>query len=188
MRNPYSTTQIRTIVHGSLAQALFRPDGDITADATLVGDLGMDSLAFVAFRYELEERLGVTLPTERPLDLLAEVVGDPRLVQNDGELTELAAAALQGSAFHYSAAQVRTGMGIYDVAAATTVDNWVHFCHGLFNHLPRTCPNCGHGEARVTEKGRAVCDECESFLFPRDGDTAFFIELPTILRSLQVPA
>ncbi|KUL53973.1 hypothetical protein ADL22_03445 [Streptomyces sp. NRRL F-4489] len=171
MQNPYQAEQIHDIVREGLAQVLGTGADEITPDATLVGDLGAESLDLVEFRFEMETKLGVALPKSNVLDQLANALGgSERLYDERGGITELAAEVLRRSAFDYTAEQVHAGLRPYEVAAAATSANWAAFTHAIFDHLPENCTECGADKAELAVSGKAVCAGCGAALEAATGD------------------
>ncbi|MEK2476525.1 acyl carrier protein [Streptomyces noursei] len=171
MQNPYRAEQIHDIVREGLAQVLGTGVDEITADATLVADLGAESLDLVEFRFEMETKLGVALPKSNVLDQLATTLGgSEQLYDERGGITELAAEVLRRSAFGYSAEQVHAGQRPYEVAAAATSAHWAAFTHAIFDHLPENCTECGADKAEPAASGKAICAGCGAALEAATGD------------------
>ncbi|GGU66397.1 hypothetical protein GCM10010211_34450 [Streptomyces albospinus] len=171
MQNPFEAAQIHEIVREGLAQVLGSSVDEITPDATLVADLGAESLDLVEFRFEMETKLGVALPKSNVLDLLATALGgSEQLYDERGGISELAAEVLRRSAFGYSEEQVHAGMRPYEVAAAATSAHWASFTHAIFDHLPATCTECGADKAELAVSGKAVCAGCGAALEAATGD------------------
>ncbi|MGG7572170.1 acyl carrier protein [Streptomyces sirii] len=171
MQNPFETEQIHDIVREGLAQVLGSGVDEITADATLVADLGAESLDLVEFRFEMETKLGVALPKSNVLDQLAAALGgSERLYDERGGISELAAEVLRRSAFGYSEEQVHAGMRPYEVAGAATSAHWAAFTHRIFDHLPEVCTECAADKAQIAPSGKAQCAGCGVALEPAGGD------------------
>ncbi|MFJ8469438.1 acyl carrier protein [Streptomyces swartbergensis] len=186
MRNPFEKEQIHDIVREGLAQVLGTPVSEITGDATLVADLGAESLDLVEFRYEMETRLGVALPKSNVLDELATALGgSERLYDERGGITELAAEVLRRSAFGYTEEQVHAGMRPYEVAAAATSAHWASFTHAIFDRLPETCTECGAGETEIAVSGRAVCAGCGAAVEAATGDDVLTEGVRVALKEIE---
>ncbi|GHF69093.1 hypothetical protein GCM10010218_58070 [Streptomyces mashuensis] len=188
MQNPFEAEQIQEIVREGLAQVLGTGADSITPEATLVSDLGAESLDLVEFRYEMETRLGVALPKSNVLDQLASALGgSERLYDERGGITELAAEVLRRSAFGYSEEQVHAGMRPYEVAAAATSAHWAAFTHAIFDHLPENCTECGADKAEVAASGKAVCAGCGAVPEPATGDEVMAEGVRSALEALGLP-
>jgi len=79
-------------VKAALVDALGVDDDEVTNDATLVGDLGAESIDFLDIFFRLEKAFGISIPRDElfPEDLMT----DPEYVQ-DGRLTETGLAELK---------------------------------------------------------------------------------------------
>ena len=67
-----SEEDIFSKVQESLVDALGVDDDEVTSDATLVGDLGAESIDFLDIVFKLEKAFGITIPREElsPEDIL----------------------------------------------------------------------------------------------------------------------
>lgn len=67
-----SSDEIFEKVQAALVDALGVDDEEVTADATLVGDLGAESIDFLDIVFKLEKSFGITIPREElsPEDIL----------------------------------------------------------------------------------------------------------------------
>ncbi len=67
-----SSDEIFEKVQAALIDALGVDDDEVTADATLVGDLGAESIDFLDIVFKLEKSFGITIPREElsPEDIL----------------------------------------------------------------------------------------------------------------------
>lgn len=172
MNNPYTLEAMLDLVTEQLAQVLGRDSSAILPDAALVNDLEADSLDFVEFRYNIERTLGVEMPHKSVLDHLIDLTGSEERVYQQGRISEFAADMLHRSFFKYGQDQIRAGMQPYDVMVVTTVRNWAHYFHALFDYLPPQCPDCGGSDSQLSAGGQAQCSDCGTMLRPQSGDTA----------------
>lgn len=85
-------TEVFDKVKEALIDALGVDDDEVTAEATMVGDLGAESIDFLDIVFKLEKGFGISIPREElfPDDILtnAEFV-------NDGKVTEPGLAKLK---------------------------------------------------------------------------------------------
>ena len=84
--------EVFTKVQAALTDALGVDDSDVTEDATLVGDLGAESIDFLDIVFKLEKGFGIKIATEDlfPKDILT----DGQYVQ-DGRVTESGIAEIK---------------------------------------------------------------------------------------------
>src|SRR6266404_724470 len=85
--------QIYSKVSATLVEALNVDEDEITPAATLIGDLGAESIDFLDIVFRLEREFGIKIPRG---ELFPESIfqGDPDFVQ-DGKLTEKGLAELR---------------------------------------------------------------------------------------------
>ena len=81
-----------------LVDALGVDDDEVTAEATLMGDLGAESIDFLDIVFRLEKAFGVKIPREElfPAETL---MNNPELVSN-GKFTEIGLAELRDKVPH----------------------------------------------------------------------------------------
>ncbi len=79
-------------VKGVLVEALAVDDDEVKPEATLVGDLGAESIDFLDIQFHLEKAFGIKIPQGElsPQDVLS----DPQYV-HDGRVTEQGLAELR---------------------------------------------------------------------------------------------
>lgn len=84
--------EIFSKVQEALTDALGVDDSDVTEDATMVGDLGAESIDFLDIVFKLEKAFGIKIATEDlfPKDILT----DGNFVK-DGKVTETGLAELK---------------------------------------------------------------------------------------------
>jgi acyl carrier protein len=81
-----------------LVDALGVDDDEITAEATLMGDLGAESIDFLDIVFRLEKAFGVKIPREE-LFPAESLMNNPELVSN-GKFTEIGLAELRDKVPH----------------------------------------------------------------------------------------
>ncbi len=81
-----------------LVDALGVDDDEITAEATLMGDLGAESIDFLDIVFRLEKTFGVKIPREE-LFPAESLMNNPELVSN-GKFTEIGLAELRDKVPH----------------------------------------------------------------------------------------
>ena len=79
-------------VQAALVDALAVEDDEVTRDATMVGDLGAESIDFLDIVFKLEQAFGIDIPREElfPDDILTN-----EAFVNDGRVTEAGIAELK---------------------------------------------------------------------------------------------
>lgn len=85
-------------VQAVLVDALGVDDDEVTPDATLMGDLGAESIDFLDIVFRLEKAFGMKVPREELFPAEA-LLNDPELVSN-GRLTDKGLAELRARVPH----------------------------------------------------------------------------------------
>ena len=94
---PMTQDEISEKVKEILVEALGVDDDEILADATLMGDLGAESIDFLDIVFRLEKTFGIKIP---PGDLFPDnILNNPEFVEN-GRLTDVGMAKLKESMPH----------------------------------------------------------------------------------------
>jgi len=88
-----SKEEIFTGVKEALVDALAVDDEDVTPDATLVGDLGAESIDILDIIYRLEKNFGIKI--EQAELIPSDLVNSPEFKQDDGKLTAEGVAELR---------------------------------------------------------------------------------------------
>ena len=88
-----TTDEVFSKVQSALVDALGVDEDEVTPDATLVGDLGAESIDFLDIVFRLEREFGIKIPRG---ELFPESIfqGDPEFVQ-DGKVTDKGLAELR---------------------------------------------------------------------------------------------
>ena len=84
------------IFHGvkeALVDALAVDDEDVTPDATLVGDLGAESIDILDIIYRLEKNFGIKIDQAELIP--SDLINSPEFKQDDGKLTSAGVAELR---------------------------------------------------------------------------------------------
>jgi acyl carrier protein len=185
LRNPYTATMLVGVVNETLVDVLGCSICDLAPEMSIGNDLGAESLDFVEIRYNLERRLGISLPQRSVIDQLAILCPSICSVASNGRLTEFGASALRGSIFDYSEGLVHEGVRPAEVMQGATISNWASLCLGILDCLPCACPDCSHTEAVISRTGKPACGACGTVLKPLSGDDALALTTEAWLRSTQ---
>jgi acyl carrier protein len=171
VKNPFTIDEMKIIVVNVLAQVLGLSSDEIDENHALVDDLDVDSLDFVEINATLEKLLNISFDKKGVLEHAGKISGRPDLFYSaKGGLTDEGVNLLKNSLSKFT--QLRPGMTTHDVFNKTTVLNLANFCHGLFDHLPETCPQCSGEEAVRQPAGKVVCANCNAPLLPLSGEAA----------------
>jgi len=117
--------QIFEEVKEVLGDALGLDDDEVTAEATLMGDLGAESIDFLDIVFRLEKSFSIKIPREE-LFPAESVMSDPEFVSS-GKLTEKGLAELKDKMPHTDLADFQDNPDVNKIADLFTVDSIVNF-------------------------------------------------------------
>lgn len=116
--------QIFAKVRDVLVDALAADEDDVTPKATLVGDLGAESIDFLDIVFKLEQAFGIKIGQG---ELFAEgAANDPKYVK-DGKVTPEGIAAMKARLPHVDFAALEKDPSVAGVKNIFTVDTLVTF-------------------------------------------------------------
>ena len=111
-------------VQSVLEDALGVDEDEITKDATLVGDLGAESIDFLDIVFRLEKEFGIKIDQA---ELFPDnVLNDPQYVQ-DGKVTDAGMATLRERLPHANLDEFENSRDVEDFPNVFTVDAVVKF-------------------------------------------------------------
>ena len=108
-----------------LADALGLDDDEVAAEATLMGDLGAESIDFLDIVFRLEKSFSIKIPREE-LFPAENVMSNPEFVSS-GKLTEKGLAELKAKMPHTDLADFQDNPDVNKIADLFTVDSIVNF-------------------------------------------------------------
>jgi len=108
-----------------LADALGLDDDEVTAEATLMGDLGAESIDFLDIVFRLEKSFGIKIPREE-LFPAESVMSNPEFVSG-GKLTEKGLDELRAKMPHTDLTDFQGNPDVNKIADLFTVDSVVNF-------------------------------------------------------------
>ncbi len=123
--------QIFQEIQEILVDALGVDDDEVTAKATLMGDLGAESIDFLDILFRMEKSFGIKIPREElfPADSL---MNNPELISN-GKLTEKGLEELKTRMPHTDVTEFENDPDINKIADLFTVDAVVTFVETKLN-------------------------------------------------------
>ncbi len=108
-----------------LVDALAVDDDEVTNEATLIGDLGAESIDILDISFKLEQEFGFKIAQG---ELFPEgITQDPEYVE-DGKVTAKGLSLLKERVPHFNFAQLEADPSVENVAKIFTVDALVTFC------------------------------------------------------------
>jgi acyl carrier protein len=126
-----SRDEIFQKVQEVLVDALGADDDEVTAQATLMGDLGAESIDFLDIVFRLEKAFGIKVPREE-LFPAEGLLNNPDLVSN-GKLTEKGLTELRENVPHTDLTKFEKDPDINKLADLFTVTAIVNYIDGKIN-------------------------------------------------------
>ena len=111
-----------------LVDALGLDDDEVTPEATLMGDLGAESIDFLDIVFRLEKAFDIKVPREELFPAEA-VLSNPEFVSG-GKLTEKGLAELKAKMPHTDLTEFESDPNVNNIADLFTVDAIVNFIEG----------------------------------------------------------
>ena len=126
-----SRDEIFRKVQEVLVDALGVDDDEVTPEATLMGDLGAESIDFLDIVFRLEKAFGIKVPREE-LFPAESLLNDPELVSS-GKLTAKGLAELRAKVPHTDLREFEKNPEISKLANLFTVNAIVNYLAGRLN-------------------------------------------------------
>jgi len=126
-----SRDEIYQQVQEVLVDALGVDDDEVSAGATLMGDLGAESIDFLDIVFRLEKAFGIKIPREE-LFPAEGLMNNPELVSN-GKVTETGLTELRNKMPHTDFTAFENDPDINKLGDLFTVDAIVNFVEGKLN-------------------------------------------------------
>ena len=127
---PMTEEEIFEKVRETLMDALGVDDDEVTADATLTGDLGAESIDFLDIVFRLEKAFDIKIPRG---ELFPDnILNNPDLVQ-DGKLTEAGLTELRQRMPHADISEFEQDPDINKMAELFKVQTIVNYVRGPVN-------------------------------------------------------
>ncbi len=120
-----SRDEIFNKVQEVLVDALGLDEDEVTAEATLMGDLGAESIDFLDIVFRLEKAFGFKIPREE-LFPIENMMSNPEFVK-DGKLTETGLAELEKKMPHTDFADFANDPDINKLGNLFTVNSIVNY-------------------------------------------------------------
>ena len=126
-----SRNEIFQKVQEVLVDALGVDDDEVTAEATLMGDLGAESIDFLDIVFRLEKAFGIKVPREE-LFPAEELLNNPDFVSN-GKLTDKGLAELRAKVPHTDLSEFEKDPDLSKLADLFTVNAIVTYLDSRIN-------------------------------------------------------
>jgi acyl carrier protein len=126
-----SRDEIQQQVQEVLIEALGVDDDEVTADATLMGDLGAESIDFLDIVFRLEKAFGIKIPREE-LFPAEELMNNSEYIHN-GKLTEKGLAVLREKMPHTDLSEFVKDPDINKMGDLFTVNAIINYVENKLN-------------------------------------------------------
>ena len=126
-----SRDEIFEQVQEVLVDALGVDDDEVTAEATLMGDLGAESIDFLDIVFRLEKAFGIKISREE-LFPAEKLMTTPEFVEN-GKLTEQGLAELKNAMPHTDMSALEADPDINKIGDLFTVDSIINYVEMKLN-------------------------------------------------------
>ena len=120
-------------VQGVLVDALGVDEDEVTPEATLMGDLGAESIDFLDIVFRLEKAFGIKVPREE-LFPAESLLNNPDLISN-GKLTPKGLAELRQRVPHTDLTEFQKNPDLSKLADLFTVNAIVTYIDGRLNKV-----------------------------------------------------
>jgi len=120
-----SRDEITEKVQGVLVDALGVDDDEVAAEATLMWDLGAESIDFLDIVFRLEKAFEIKIPREE-LFPIENMMNNPEFVSN-GKLTDTGLAEIKNKMPHTDLSDFETDPDINKLGDLFTVDSIVNY-------------------------------------------------------------
>lgn len=127
---------------------MISPD-EISSNASLVVDLGMESIDFLDVAFKLEETFGIELPRKNPIQRFIRQFGKEEFVQEDGSITSKGLKFLRVAFPEVDPDRLSDGLKEEDIMSLVSVQTYVNIVkRGLeiAHWRPERCGTCGKRE------------------------------------------
>ncbi len=126
-----TTEEIFEKVQENLTDALGVDDDEVTLEATLMGDLGAESIDFLDIVFRLEKEFDIKIPREE-LFPAETIMGNDEFVA-DGKLTATGMAKIKESMPHVDFGDFEADPDVNKISDLFTVDSIIKFIDGKVN-------------------------------------------------------
>ena len=120
-------------VQGVLVDALGVDDDEVTPEATLMGDLGAESIDFLDIVFRLEKAFGMKVPREE-LFPAEGLLNNPELISN-GKLTDKGLAELRQRVPHLNLTEFEKDPNLNKIVDLFTVNAIVNYVNSKVNKV-----------------------------------------------------
>lgn len=195
--NSYSDEEILAKVKEITADILAMESNGISANSSLIDDLGMESIDFLDLAIRLEETFNVFIPRRPPLQRMEAVFGREKLVQ-EGRLTQLGVRLLKLALPEVDQGRIYEGMMEGDIPSLMIPQTYVNVVKQglkLARWQPEECERCGSKNFTPADKDKLefpdgnvppgpifLCNSCNNMIIAPSPDDGLIKQLSKELQ------
>jgi acyl carrier protein len=143
----------------AIIETLRVDENTISANTSLINDLGAESLDFLDINYRLEQTFGFKMARHFVLEHIEEMFGEGSAIDENGQLTDKAVELLKVR-FGSDMPDIKSGMDIDEVPALVTSQSITSGVMDILNSLPESCSSCGKSEWQPDDGTKVKCGSC----------------------------
>ncbi|MHA2281721.1 MAG: acyl carrier protein [Promethearchaeota archaeon] len=157
-------------VREAIVLALGVEEEEVKKEASLIDDLGAESIDFLDIAFRLERIFEIRLARANILEKAIAIFGEESIV-NEGILTETAISLIMDRMPEMESSKISEEMTEEDIAPFFTVQTWIRAVNEILKALPKKCQQCGSNEFGVENEVKIKCKSCgEKAAFPTGDD------------------
>lgn len=168
-QNLITRRQVVEEVRKAIAEGIDIDIARVQPEASLIKDLGAESLDFLDINYRLEQVFGIKMARHSVVEHMEEMFGEESAIDADGKLTDKAVNVLM-LRFRTAPDQLKAGMDMDELPGLVTVESIADGVVHILETLPDTCPSCGKNEWKIGKESRLQCGSCEEYVTFTNGD------------------
>jgi len=146
-------------VKEAIILALGVEEEEVNRDASLIDDLGAESIDFLDIAFRLERIFDIRLARGNVLEKAAEIFGEDAMIR-DGVLTATALSLIKKRMPEVDPAKIKEGLTEEDTPTLFTIQTWVRAVDEVLKSLPEKCQQCGAKEFITEDNVKIKCKAC----------------------------
>lgn len=157
----------------------------VTAESSLIKDLGAESLDFLDINYRLEQKFGIKMARQFILEHVEELYGEGSAIDDTGKLTDKAIELLKVR-LGDKAKDLKSGIFIDEVTSLITVSSLAQGVMEILKSLPEKCTSCGASSWKVADELQIQCSACGELAEYQNGDDLIIQYLEGVQREKNI--
>lgn len=155
-KKEYADEEIREAVINAVAKALEVEPEEVTPDASLINDLGAESVDFLDIGYRIEQEFDIEMPKRNIVQRASQLYGKENFIK-ERELTSKGEKLLRLAMPEMDPSAIHEGLKEEDLPTFFTVQTFIAAAKEgirVKNWVPEKCPKCGRGELNPADKSQ----------------------------------